>query len=134
MTRLLAVLLAAFFLGLAALLASVTVFVRDPMPVLSARVPVVFEQGEAGDGGLRATVAVDPTYRFEVMGEAGRSESPPRVGMRRAEGDESAVDVEVNEAGAGLFQAHGQFTAPGRWTLLLDDGDEAHEFTFILQE
>lgn len=134
MTRLFAVLLAAFFLGLAALLASVTFFVRDPMPVLSARSPVVFEQGEAVAGGLRATVAVDPTYRFEVMGEAGPRDTPPRVGMRRAEGDESAIEVEVSEADEGLFQAHGQFTAPGRWTLQLDDGEETHEFTFILQE
>ena len=134
MTRLLAVLFATFFIGLAALLASVTFFVRDPMPVLSARVPVVFQQGEPAAGGLRATVAVDPSYRFEVMGEAGNRSTPPQVGMRRAEGDESAVEVEVSEAEAGLFQAHGQFTAPGRWTLQLHDGTEAHEFTFILQE
>ena len=133
MTRLLAVLLAVFFLGLAGLLASVTFFVRDPMPVLSARAPVVFEEGEPGTGGLRATVSVDPTYSFEVMGQAPGA-APPQVGMRRAEGDESAVEVEVSEAGEGLFQAHGQFTAPGRWTLQLHDGTEAHEFTFILQE
>ncbi len=134
MSRLLAVLLAVFFLGLAGLLASVTFFVRDPMPVLSARVPVTFEQGDVAAGGLRATVSVDPTYAFEVMGEAGARETPPRVAMRRAEGDESDVSVEVTEAEAGLFQAHGQFTSPGRWTLQLDDGDETHEFTFILQE
>lgn len=101
-----------------------------PLPALSERSPVVFERVD----GLRVTVAVDPTYRFEVMGDIGRRESLPQVSMRRAEGDESSVEVEVSEAEAGLFWAYGQFTAPGGWTLLLDYGGEAHEFTFILRE
>ncbi|MGY6410008.1 MAG: hypothetical protein ACXIUV_03120 [Alkalilacustris sp.] len=133
MTRLLAVLLAVFFLGLAALLASVTFFVRDPMPVLTTRAPVVFTQGEPGADGPRTTVAVDPTYRFEVTGQ-NPGDTPPRVSMRRAEGDQSAVEVEVTAAGEGLFQAHGQFTAPGRWTLQLEDATGTQDFTFILQE
>ena len=134
MTRLLAAVLAVFFLGLVALMASVTLFVRDPMPVLSARVPVMFEQGDPAAGGLRATVAVDPSYRFEITGEGPRGAEMPSVTLRRGEADGSAVDIDVSSAGAGLFQAHGQFTAPGRWTLQLDDGTETHSFGFILQE
>ena len=134
MTRLFAIVLAVFFLGLAALMASVTIFVRDPMPVLSARAPVSFEQGDPAVDGVRATVAVDPTYSFEIMGEAGARDTPPRISMRQGEGEGDEIEIEMGDAGAGLFQAHGQFTAPGRWTLEINDGTADYEFGFILQE
>ena len=134
MTRLLAALLAVFFLGLAALMASVTLFVREPMPVLSARVPVSFEHGDRAAGGVRATVSVDPSYRFEITGEVARSGAVPPLALRRGEADGSPVPLDVSSSGAGLFQAHGQFTAPGRWTLEIGEGPDSHSFGFILQE
>ncbi|MGY6632620.1 MAG: hypothetical protein ACXIU8_02635 [Alkalilacustris sp.] len=131
MIRIIAALLAVFFLGLVALMASVTLFVRDPMPVLSARVPVSFHDEAQG---LRATVAVDPTYRFEITVEGPRGEGAFALGMRRGEADGRAVDVEVTDAGAGLVQGFGQFTAPGRWTLRIDGAEAPLDFGFVLQE
>ncbi|MBK5926901.1 hypothetical protein [Rhodobaculum claviforme] len=129
MTRIIAAALAVFFLGLVALMASVTLFVRDPMPVLSARVPVSIERD-----GVRATVAVDPTYRFEVTAEGLPRDIAPDLTMHRGEADGRAVEMEVTDAGAGLVQGFGQFTAPGRWTLTLMGGDGPVEFGFVLQE
>lgn len=134
MTRLLAALLAVFFLGLVALMASVTFFVRDPIPVLSARAPVsVQEEGSIGSG-LRATVAVDPSMRFEVTGEGARGDSLPALRLERADGSDASLPIDVESAGAGFFQGRGQFTAPGRWRLLVDDDGRELELTFILQE
>ena len=131
MTRVIAALLAVFFLGLVLLMTSVTLFVRDPMPVLSARVPVSFEEASTD---LRATVSVDPSYRFAITAENLPDDQPLVLSMRRGEADGRAVEVEVTDAGAGLVQGFGQFTAPGRWTLQLPGSDGPLDFGFILQE
>ena len=135
MTRMIAIFIGVFFVGLAALMASVTIFVRDPMPVLSARAPIVIQEGDTPEAdGLRATLSVDPTYAFEVMGQGARDGDVPGITMQRGEGDGSTVDVEVEEIGEGIFQGRGQFTAPGRWTLTVSSGDQRQEVAFILQE
>ena len=133
MTRLIAIFLAVFFLGLAALMASVTFFVRDPMPVLSNRAPLLIATGDTPDAGLRATLAVDPAFRFEVSGQGARSAAPD-LRLRRGEDGNGDIEVETEALGGGSFQGRGQFTAPGRWTLLLDDDGDTTEVPFILQE
>lgn len=135
MQRVIAIALAVFFLGLAGLMASVTLFVRDPLPVLTARAPLTVHTGETPDAGLRATLAVDPAFRFEVTGQGTEGDALPRVTLRRGEGGgASDIDVPVQAAAQGLFQGRGSFTAPGRWVLVLDDGGARGEFPFILQE
>lgn len=135
MQRLFALVLAVFFLGLAGLMASVTFFVRDPIPVVSARTPLIVSEGEAPGEGLRATFAVDPAFRFEISGEGARG-GLPEVLLRRGEGEGngSDIEVEVSEAAEGVFQGRGQITAPGRWTLVLAHDGDTLEAPFILQE
>ena len=133
MQRLIAAVLAVFFLGLAGLMASVTFFVRDPIPVVSARTPLIVSEGEMPGEGLRATFAVDPTFRFEISGEGARG-GLPEVTLRRGEGDGSSIAVEVSEAAEGVFQGRGQITAPGRWTLVVAHDGDTLEAPFILQE
>ena len=133
MQRLIAAILAVFFLGLAGLMASVTFFVRDPIPVVSARTPLIVSKGDSPDDGLRATFAVDPSFRFEISGEGARG-GLPEVSLRRGEGDGSSIAVEVSEAAEGVFQGRGQITAPGRWTLVVAHDGDTLEAPFILQE
>ena len=135
MQRLIAIVLAVFFIGLAGLMASVTFFVRDPIPVLTARAPLAVHTGETPDAGLRATLAVDPAFRFEITGQGTRGGDLPEVRLRRGEGTAASdIDVEVDSAAEGVFQGRGSFTAPGRWTLELTDAGDTTAFPFILQE
>ena len=131
MTRLLAALLAVFFLGLVALMASVTLFVRDPMPVLGTRAPISFANEE---GTLRATVAADPTYRLEITVQSPPEAPAPELTLRQGSAEGRPVPLQLTEGGAGILQATGQFTAPGRWTLQIDGPGGAQSFGFILQE
>lgn len=133
MQRLIAAGLAVFFLGLAGLMASVTLFVRDPIPVVSARSPLVVSEGTTPGEGLRATLAVDPTFRFEVSGQGARS-GLPEVRLRRGEGGTGDIAVEIAAPAEGIFQGRGQLTAPGRWTLVVADEGRTLEAPFILQE
>jgi hypothetical protein len=133
MQRLIAVLLAVFFLGLAGLMASVTLFVRDPIPVVSARVPLIAATDPEAGAPLRARVIVDGAFRFEVIGEGLRAPAPTAL-LRRGQGGAGDIPVALEPLGGGAFRGRGQFTAPGRWALVLDDGGTATEFPFILQE
>lgn len=133
MQRLIAAVLAVFFLGLAGLMASVTFFVRDPIPVVTARAPLIVAEGETLDEGLRVTFAVDPSFRFEITGEGARG-GLPTVHLRRTQGGASDIAVEVSSAMEGVFQGRGQITAPGRWTLELAHDGGTLEAPFILQE
>ncbi len=135
MQRIIAVVLAVFFLGLAGLMASVTLFVRDPIPVVTARAPLAVHAGETPDSGMRASLVVDGAFRFEVQGHGLSGSDTPEVKLRRAEGaggDDIAIEVE--DLGAGSFHGRGSFTAPGRWTLVVRDGASVAEFPFVLQE
>lgn len=131
--RLIAALLALFFLGLVGLMASVTFFVRDPIPVVSARVPLVVHDGDISEG-LRATLAVDPTMRFELSGQDTRSATPPGARLVRGQGGGGSIDVALEEVGDGQWVGRGNLTAPGRWTLELATAGGRKEFPFILQE
>lgn len=133
MQRLIALILAVFFLGLVGLMASVTLFVRDPIPVVSARVPLTVAAAEAPAQGLRARLVIDGAFRFEIIGEGAR-DATPGVLLRRDAGGGADIPVTVEALGPGVFQGRGQFTAPGRWTLVLADAGETREFPFILQE
>lgn len=134
MQRIVAISLAVFFLGLAGLMASVTLFVRDPIPVVGTRAPLTVHTGETPDTGLRVTLAVDPAFRFEVTGEGAQGDSKPQVRLVPGEGGGSALVVEVAAASQGVFQGRGSFTAPGRWTLELTDAGTTAAFPFILRE
>ena len=131
--KLLAVFFAVFFIGLAGLMASVTFFVRDPIPVIGARAPLVVHQGDVADG-LRATLAVDPTMRFELSGEDSRSSSPPGARLVRGQGGGGSIDIDLEDAGEGRWIGRGSFTAPGRWKLEFATVEGLKEFPFILQE
>lgn len=129
MTRIIAIGFAVFFLGLVALMASVTLFVREPMPILTTRVPVAIEQD-----GVRASVSVDGSYRFTVSAEGLPAGAADTLEMHRGEADGREVAVAITETGPGRAQGTGQFTAPGRWTLTLTGAGGPLAFGFVLQE
>jgi len=131
--RIIALTLAAFFIGLVVLMASVTLFVRDPLPILSPRVPASFDHA-AGGSTLTAQVSVDGAFRFAVRIASNAATDAPEVILRNPAtgGAPLAPDVEVLPD--GTYQASGQFTAPGRWQVSLRHGTHTPEFAFILRE
>ena len=134
MQRVIAIVIAVFFLGLAGLMASVTFFVTDPHPVVTARSPLNVHTGETPEQGLRASLAVDPAFRFEITGEGARGSDKPEVWLRGSDAGADDIEVAMEDAGEGFFQGRGSFPAAGRWRLELIDGGESSEFIFILQE
>ena len=134
MQRLIAIVIAVFFLGLAGLMASVTLFVTDPHPVVTSRAPLTVHTGETPEDGLRASLAVDPAFRFEITGEGARGSDKPSVWLRGADAGADDIEVTMEDAGEGFFQGRGSFPAAGRWTLEMTDAGETSAFVFILQE
>lgn len=131
--RIVALVLAGFFLGLVALMASVTFFVRDPLPVLTPRSPASFS--ETLDGSpVQARIAVDGSYRFDIIVASGLDSAPPEIALTRPTSDAAPIPTRVTALPDGRFQALGQFTAPGRWQISLRHGPAAVDFPFILQE
>ena len=133
--RVLAAVLAAFFLGLAALMASVTLFVREPLPVVGARTPLTLAAGPVGDR-LHATLVVDPSFRFELMAERGTpgTGTPPTARLIRPQGDASPIVITFETPADGAWRGSGQFTLPGRWTLELTHAGDTATAPFILRE
>lgn len=131
--RIIAIVMAGFFLGLVGLMASVTLFVRDPLPVLTPRSPASFSAQEAGQM-MQARITVDGTYRFDILLASQADPDPPQVALTRPLGDAAPIATEVTALPDGRFQALGQFTTPGRWQISVRHGEATADFPFILQE
>ena len=118
-------------LGFVGLLASVTFFVRDPLPMLSPRVPVAF----APENGIAVRLSVDGGFAFEALVESTETaETPPRLVLRPVGTGGAGIMPDAARLDEGLFLASGQFNAVGRWELGVRHGDTSATFVFILRE
>jgi hypothetical protein len=133
MQRIFALLLALFFLGLIGVMASVTFFIRDPLPVLSPRVPVTMP-AEAAGPVARAEISVDGAYRYEILFDMAVQGGPPELALTRPGSDALPLLPDVTELSPSSFQASGQFNAPGRWQVNFLHAGQMQEFAFILRE
>lgn len=130
--RLIALGLGIFFVGLVVVMASVTLFVREPLPILSLRVPVEFSGGTEMQP-IAARMTVDGVYRFQISLQSDHDDDAPMLALVRPSDDVTPIPVEVARAGEG-WHGEGQFTLPGRWDLHLQHGDQREIFAFVLRE
>ena len=129
-TRLIAVALLVALVAFIGVLAAVGLFVRDPLPILSPRVPI-----EVGpdDAGLSARLTMDGSYRFQAV-IAGAAPETPTVALRPIGSGGAPVVATVSPLEGGQHLATGQFTAPGRWELSIATPDRSASFGFVLRE
>jgi hypothetical protein len=123
-TRIIAFVFLGLFLAFVAVMASVTVFVRDPLPILGANQRLVLETTRMTPP-LRAEIAVDGDYkaRLSVMPMDGLR----RVRLRPTGGE----DIPLVQTGA---RAEAQFTRTGQWELVLNVGGTQEVLGFVLRD
>ena len=132
-TRIIALGFAVFFLGLVAVMASVTMFVREPLQILSPNVPVAFALQD-DSATLQLQLRVDGGYGFEVMTSSDVGEGAPEIALAPVGSGGAPLTPEVHETAPGVYSANGQFYAPGRWEISVRHGALAESFAFILRE
>ncbi|WP_155326530.1 hypothetical protein [Alkalilacustris brevis] len=131
--RFVAILIAVFFLGLIAVMASVTFFVRDPLPIASPRMPVTLA-AEGPGPAAGAEVSLDGSYRFDILITLRPSAARPEVALVHPASGGQPVLPDLSEPAPGQLRATGQFTAHGRWEILIEGGQARQSLPFILRE
>lgn len=132
-TRVIAIGFAAFFLGLVALMGSVTYFVREPLQILSPNVPVAFAH-EADSATLQLQLRVDGGYGFEVIAASDAGGEVPEIALSPVGAGGAPLTPQVHETAPGRYSANGQFYAPGRWEVSVRHGNLSETFAFVLRE
>ncbi|MGP9790022.1 hypothetical protein [Roseinatronobacter sp. NSM] len=129
-TRVIALSLLAFVLGFIILMASVTFFVRDPLPIVGANQTLLLHSVEITPQ-IRTAVAIDGGYRVDVTVEHAQTQDPHAL-LRPTGGAEIMLDTGTDSAGA--WSGSGQMTRPGRWELVLTVGSTREVIPFIVRE
>lgn len=134
-TRIVAIVMLALVVGFIALLASVTFFVRDPIPVISPRSgPAMLVSETAGPS---VQIALDAGYRVQVNLRgfgAGAQDALPQVHLAPDAQDGQPIALELARLESGEIIVTGQLTRPGRWTLTLRHGEMRLSQGFVVQE
>ena len=129
-TRVIALVFLAFTLGLIILMASVTFFVREPLPIVGANQTLLLHTVEI-EPQIRSAVAIDGGYRVDLTVEHDTSQAP-EVLLRPAGGQPIPLDTGTDSSGA--WSGSGQLTRPGRWELVLTEGTTREVMQFITRE
>lgn len=129
-TRIIAIGLLGFTMAFIILMASVTFFVRDPLPIVGANQTLLLHTTELSPQ-IRTAVAIDGGYRVDLTVEHATTQDP-RVILRPVGGLEIALDTGTDSSGA--WSGSGQMTRPGRWELVLIDGQLREVLPFIVRE
>ncbi len=122
--RIIAVVFLVLVLGFVGLMASVTLFLRDPLPIVAPAQTLELASDRL-DPPVIARLAVDGSMQVRL------SLDPPRALRRVRLRPAGGTAVPLTRDGA---QARAQFTRPGRWELVLDTGDGRDVLPFILQD
>jgi hypothetical protein len=135
MLRLAIILAAVAFIGLIAGLASIPLFIRDPLPVVGPRAPASF-QYQAGDVTTSAQLQVDSAMRFVVIlvTDAGRPGEVPTVAFTMPAHDMEPLTPDVQAISTNRFRAAGFFPMPGQWQVSIQQGEQRQSYRFILAE
>lgn len=129
-SRIIALVLLGLIMGFILLMASVTFFVRDPLPIVGANQTLLLHTTEITPQ-IRTSVAIDGGYQVELTVEHDAGQTPV-VQLRPTDGQPIMLDVGTDSAGA--WSASGQMTRPGRWELVLTEGATREIQPFIVRE
>ena len=129
-TRIIALTLLGLVMGFIILMASVTFFVREPLPIVGANQTLLLHSTEIAPQ-IRTAVAIDGGYRVDLTVEHGDGQSP-EVTLRPVGGQPIMLDTGTDASGA--WSGSGQMTRPGRWELVLSDGSLRETLQFIVRE
>jgi hypothetical protein len=123
-TRIIALVILGLFLAFVAVMASVTFFVRDPLPIVGPNQQLALETTEITPP-IRAEIAINGDYR--AMVSVVPLDRVQRVRLRPSGGDPIPLVQEGD-------MAEGQFTRTGRWELVLNAGDIQEVLPFVLRD
>lgn len=129
-TRIIALTLLGLVMGFIILMASVTFFVRDPLPIVGANQTLLLHTVELAPQ-IRTAVAIDGGYRVDLTIEHAVGQDPEVI-LRPVGGQSIPLDTGVDSGGA--WSGSGQMTRPGRWELVLTVGAERETMPFIVRE
>lgn len=129
-TRIIALTFLGLTLGFIVLMASVTFFVREPLPIVGANQTLRLHTVEISPQ-IRSSVAIDGSFRVDVTVEHGPGQSPDVV-LRPAGEQPIALDTGTDADGA--WSGSGQLTRPGRWELVLTESGTREVLQFITRE
>ena len=123
-TRIIAFVFLGLFLAFVAVMASVTFFVREPLPIVGPNQRLVLETTRITPP-LRAELAVDGDYKALLT--VTPLDRVNRVRLRFTGSDAIAL-VQQGDA------AEAQFTRTGRWELVLDADGTQDVLAFVLRD
>ena len=113
------------FLAFVAVMASVTFFVRDPLPIVGPNQQLVLETNKITPP-RRAEIAVDGEYKV-LFDRSHRWTRQTACALRFTDSDDIPL-VQQGEA------AEAQFTRTGRWELVLVSGGAEEVLAFVLRD
>lgn len=128
--RIIALAILGLLIAFIGVMASVSFFVRDPLPILAPNRSLVLESTQIAPP-VRSTVMIDGGYRVEVTIED--PATPTVQAILRPVGG-TAIPLDAGANAGGVYSASGQLTRPGRWELVLERGGVREALVFIVQE
>lgn len=123
-TRIIAFVFLGLFLAFVAVMASVTFFVRDPLPIVGPNQSLTLESSDL-PRPVRAQLAVDGDYKALIT--VTPLDAVDRVRLRFTDSD----PVPLTQQGDG---AEAQFTRTGRWELVLQADGTEEVLAFVLRD
>ena len=129
-TRIIALTILGLTLGFIVLMASVTFFVREPLPIVGANQTLLLHTTEITPQ-IRSAVAIDGSYRVDLTITHAPDQSLD-VLLRPVGGQAILLDTGTDSEGA--WSGSGQMTRPGRWELVLTEGQTREIMPFIVRE
>jgi hypothetical protein len=129
-TRTIALVILGLLFGFIAIMASVSLFVRDPLPILAPNRSLTLDSAEIAPP-VRSTVMIDGGYQVEVTIEDAMVPTV-QASLRPVGGAPIPLDAGANAD--GVYSASGQLTRPGRWELVLERAGVREILPFIVQE
>ncbi|MCL1628632.1 MULTISPECIES: hypothetical protein [Roseinatronobacter] len=123
-TRIVAFVTLGLFLAFVAIMASVTFFVRDPLPIVGPNQRLVLDTTEIMPP-LRAEIAIDGD--FKALLSVTPLDRVDQVRLRFTGNDDVPLVPQGDSAEA-------QFTRTGRWELVLVSGGAEEVLAFVLRD
>jgi hypothetical protein len=129
-TRIIALVLLGLLVGFVGVMASVSLFVRDPLPLVGPNQTLLLHTVELTPQ-IRTSVMIDGGYRVELTVEDS-SPVPPQIRLQPIDG--SPIPLDAGENANGIWSASGQLIRPGRWELVMERGNIREVLAFVVRE
>lgn len=128
--RSIAIVILLVVVGFIGTMASVQLFVRDPLPVIGAN-QMLHLRTRAISPPIAAQIAVDGGYRIEVQLQH-PGNGAPELTLRPTDG--GAIALDLHSTSETHLVANGQLSRPGRWELVLGTPAARETLQFIVRE